>query len=799
MAGTSTAANAKAYQVNGSWESATIQWSNMPTIGTVLDNNISHNNQTKYEFSCLMAVRHWYDGSTTGQNENYGIMLKYADDTVADYNSVYSADCTDATMRPSMTINYSPPSTTYIVDKGGTKTLTVSGVSDTITWTSENPTIATVNANGVVTGVSVGTATINASVGDTVYKTFTIRVIIKEGVYYIRNVGTDLYLGIGNSTTVSMFAKSSSGNTQLQQLWRIKYRADGYYFITPLYKLNMGMNAGGVTSSSVNVVDFGMGMQIFDVPLLSRWDISESSAGSTYYLENIGDDNSRLSTTVGMVYPGMSVSLSSSSLTSNVAKWELELVEGAFLYKIDKNEQVSILLTPPTISEFLGMSYSLSQYNMGVIISCGPNEDSTIQWNSNLPSIVSINSQTGWFTVNSFGTATITGQCVIGNTTHTVQYLVRVRRAHSLGGEFSDGEDVIEAAENWRTCGYVSEYNVSPTITALNEANLNWDVLYFSTHGIQHLIQFENDMVLTDGSVSWTTDSQSVRNISLNNTLLCIYDACLTASDGDGTGKNLCTATIDSGAECVIGWTMSIGVDDAREWQRRFQAKLIEGYTVIGAANYASTFQYNNNETIKSWRIYGNSNLIITTGAIAGTTSDEDYIDIAASRYTGEKYSDGVAIQVIQSCFPEIKLADTDSYTISKTYTSDDEDNYVVDYVVHRGQYSLDVGYSILVENGEIIGIRNNMGDYSVPDRSALAFDTVDLEEARERAYEEAVLQVYKMSPNYSVVSQTDELYYDCTTATRYCKVFTVYETENGAVGAFTTLYPIDAGGSYEK
>lgn len=244
---------------------------------------------------------------------------------------------------------------------------------------------------------------------------------------------------------------------------------------------------------------------------------------------------------------------------------------------------------------------------------------------------------------------------------------------------------------------------------------------------------------------------------------------------------------------------MSIGAGDAREWQKRFQAKLIEGYTVIGAANYASTFQYNNNETIKSWRIYGNSNLIITTGAIAGTASDEDYIDIAASRYTGEKYSDGAAIQVIQSCFPEIILADTDSYSISKTYTSDDEENYVVDYVVHRGQYTLDVGFSILVEDGEIIGIRNNMGDYSAPERSALTFDTVDLEETRAKAYEEAVLQVYKMSPNYSVVSQTDELYYDCTTATRFCRVFTVYETENGGVGAFTTLYPIDAGGSYEK
>ena len=74
--GTNTAANASAYQVTGGeWASGTIQWSNKPAADISLQENISHNNVTGYVFSCLTAVRHWYDGDTTGQNENYGIML----------------------------------------------------------------------------------------------------------------------------------------------------------------------------------------------------------------------------------------------------------------------------------------------------------------------------------------------------------------------------------------------------------------------------------------------------------------------------------------------------------------------------------------------------------------------------------------------------------------------------------------------------------------------------------------------------------------------------------------------------
>lgn len=107
VSGTSTAANASAYKVTGGdWESDTITWANKPTLNTLLVANISHNNKTGYSFNCKSTVQFWYKDNTTGNRYNYGFMIRYADETIADYNAVYSADCSTSSKRPSLTITY---------------------------------------------------------------------------------------------------------------------------------------------------------------------------------------------------------------------------------------------------------------------------------------------------------------------------------------------------------------------------------------------------------------------------------------------------------------------------------------------------------------------------------------------------------------------------------------------------------------------------------------------------------------------------------------------------------------------
>lgn len=107
LSGTSTANNAAAYKVTGgNWDSGTITWANKPYAGTVIATNISHNNKSYYSFSCTSTVQSWYSGSPSGKNANYGIMIRYNNESINDYNSFYSSDYATESKRPLMVISY---------------------------------------------------------------------------------------------------------------------------------------------------------------------------------------------------------------------------------------------------------------------------------------------------------------------------------------------------------------------------------------------------------------------------------------------------------------------------------------------------------------------------------------------------------------------------------------------------------------------------------------------------------------------------------------------------------------------
>ena len=103
-----------------------------------------------------------------------------------------------------------------------------------------------------------------------------------------------------------------------------------------------------------------------------------------------------------------------------------------------------------------------------------------------------------------------------------------------------------------RDSGYSSWYSTNPTYSYLNSSYvLNSDILYFSAHGSQDGIYLPNNLSLHDGYGA-SGNAVDIRNFSLSNTKLVIYDACLTASNGDGSGINLCTTTRDRGANADV-------------------------------------------------------------------------------------------------------------------------------------------------------------------------------------------------------------------------------------------------------
>ena len=399
VSGTSLAYTANAYQVTGGeWTPTTIQWTNKPAANVLLEENISNNDRTKYQFSVLTAVRHWYDGDPTGQHENYGIMLRYYDETLTGYyNSVYSGDVVDTNSRPKLTISYDPLSVT--VQEGASRTLTAPSTSGSVTWASGNTAVATITSGGYLTGVKAGTTTVTASVNGTVIEKYSVYVTVAEGVYYIGD-GDGLFLGTSGSPSVGtdtfLQIKKTSGRAQLNQLWRIDHLRNGYYSIRPLYKLDMGLTSENGNAGMVEITTIGTTDSWSSVSAASRWTIKFDSSGYVFYCAG--------TSYMTMYRPnpeaGGSVLTAPSATATPEHKWIFESVSSVTnqLLLMDASSGESV----EGKTFYINHGETVTPEELGIAASfvCGYSLNQSISWYSGSPANVTIDSSTGAMTAS---------------------------------------------------------------------------------------------------------------------------------------------------------------------------------------------------------------------------------------------------------------------------------------------------------------------------------------------------------------------------------------------------------------
>lgn len=426
--GTTTGATAGAYMVTGGdWSPDTITWANKPAAATVIHPSINHNNFSHYTFSCLSAVRSWYSGSTSGKNKNYGIAVQYTNETINDYNAFYSADYSVENGRPLLTIQYQIPTSTVTVSEGSTYQLSLSGVSGTISWTSNNAAVATVNTSGKLTGVKAGKATISASMGGVVQKTYTVYVIIPNGVYSIRSYA-GFYLGtnggLSNGTNACIYSHATSGMAQLRQLWKITHLANGYYNIRPLYKLDMALTA---PTANIAISQNTQPDTYASTPTYFQWTISHHPTGGGYTLKYTGSNGLALKPADPGTYPGLNAQVTGYSANSTAYNWRFEAVTGIA-------NQVLLLDTKTGASaenviRYVEVGDTVTLDDLGIAASfvSANSRDQSITWSSLHPSVVSVNSSTGSVTgLSSGGTATIETRHVHNGVPYAKYYKVRV-------------------------------------------------------------------------------------------------------------------------------------------------------------------------------------------------------------------------------------------------------------------------------------------------------------------------------------------------------------------------------------
>ena len=489
VSGTSTANLVNAYQVDDPWESSTIQWSNMPSIGTPQEFSISHNNKTKYQFSCLEAVREWYTDSTTGQNQNYGIMLRYSDNTIADYNSVYSADCTDATMRPSMVIGYTPPNSEINVLEGYTKQLPLPDAIETITWTSSDENVATVNSNGIVTGIKAGKVTITASAGGNELHTYTVYVKIEDGLYRIGLLGTEWYMGtdetIEDHAEIRILKYSDESIPEIRQLWIVKYLSGGYYSIRPLYQRDMTLH---LEDNNVQIMTTGTTDTIAGLFESNCWALEFSADG--YLIRAAGSSDQTLQ--VVSAYPRATVFAGSYSSSNPNSNW-------CFTREAYGNGNVLLIDTVSGKSVENKVRYikpeqtaTLSDLEIIAATACNCAADGLIKWYTMNPAVVSVDEYTGAVTGLTPGSiATVYAKHVHNGVGYTTSYTVQVQKRdgplfiinhyYDEGYAIREGnaEEVLEQYQNYVAARFDSIFNlelyytIEPFVSICDECKID--------------------------------------------------------------------------------------------------------------------------------------------------------------------------------------------------------------------------------------------------------------------------------------------------------------------------------------
>ena len=252
---------------------------------------------------------------------------------------------------------------------------------------------------------------------------------------------------------------------------------------------------------------------------------------------------------------------------------------------------------------------------------------------NNTYTISPLNKSSYYLALGAYNGALCTVLCKTGTeTTDTARRWTLKKTAFSVGGEFYDsekysGHTLHDDINIWLdAAGYKTIVLTNPSKVELEAAIFAFDseIVYFSTHGRQNEVSIKNGAHDTDPTLPTDTfivpspDTRGERpeseciylsDITFSHTKLVMYDACLTASTLAGP-SNLCSATLDRGAESVIGWEERTWTQDTIFWQSYFWSYVFNGATLKEAAHFSNLHPYRDAlETILDWHIYGNSNL----------------------------------------------------------------------------------------------------------------------------------------------------------------------------------------------
>jgi len=307
---------------SASWTETGATWSNAGHICGDRYAIVSPASNSDTVFNITALVRAWKNNTASAAA---GFILKSSDETSID-KAFYSSEYGTSSYRPYVVVNYNISSLSATVCENATQALSADGISGTITWSSDNTSVATVSSTGVVTGIKAGQATITASVSGQVRRQYTVYVVLANGVYYLKNNMSALYLSAQDSdvkagTLLTQESKRTASPTRFSQLWKITHLGGGKYSIRPMHKLDRGIGVSGSNAalSTVNEDD-----SLALIGASNRWTISYSSSGYVIRQNGAADKTLAPQGLSSTAYTTMA--FTNPTTLSNGHRWTLENV-----------------------------------------------------------------------------------------------------------------------------------------------------------------------------------------------------------------------------------------------------------------------------------------------------------------------------------------------------------------------------------------------------------------------------------------------------------------------------------------
>lgn len=259
----------------------------------------------------------------------------------------------------------------YEVMIDGSVTITASTVpaGQSITWSSSNSEVLSQLSGGTFAARKAGTATITAALPDGTSDTCTVRVVLPDGVYQIRNNLSRLYLssasGVKDGTAVKQYDEATLSDNPLgyyAQHWKIQYLGNGYYTLRPMHFLTSGLSG---ENAIAKICDIGTTSSISAIDSTERWTIDYINGG--YAFKCNGNDNQTLQIPYNSTDEGTSATVSYFTQATMADRWTIadaDPVESALIV-ID-----TLTNTIPTMPEcYVAPEETRTIEDMGIAIS----------------------------------------------------------------------------------------------------------------------------------------------------------------------------------------------------------------------------------------------------------------------------------------------------------------------------------------------------------------------------------------------------------------------------------------------